>query len=190
MYSKCDVTTLNVLLHLSSFWLAALCDVSVSDVLQNSSDWLKRLCELERHDGKWHYCACSMGLLRQKSKTFSQYPLDEQVNWNELATILLLWGLVMCYWDLFSFKMHTNHLKRILDYHPGLSEEQHYMCYTPKKKGFPPTLGNCKFGPLHDWNSDGPSTCLIGVKNTMEKTKLGLRVLLLRNQSPLWHEKV
>lgn len=44
--------------------------VSVSDVLQNRSDWPNSSCELQWHVGKWHYCACSVGPLMWRSKTF------------------------------------------------------------------------------------------------------------------------
>lgn len=44
----CHVSVCPNWLHLDASW---------SDVLRNCSIWPKRSFELERHDGKWHYCA-------------------------------------------------------------------------------------------------------------------------------------
>lgn len=53
LYSLRDVTT-------TSCRLAANV-LPVSDILQDFSDWPNTSCETQRHDGKWEYCAWSMG---------------------------------------------------------------------------------------------------------------------------------
>lgn len=80
MYSQRDVRDVRAAVSRSDCLRPAL---SVSQFLQNCSNWPNWSCEWQRHDKRWHDCTSSMGPLIQKSKTFSACALDEQLHWND-----------------------------------------------------------------------------------------------------------